>query len=442
MDNFYSDLVPGEQFPEVEELVRIGYDRKRKIAWLDMRNSSHALDGFQEDGVRRFLIGGVYKAQGGWQPIQLGDTAGGQYVSLSSNFSDPRKIIDFQRAILVPWLPTPDAILDKGMTKLAKGTTFGKSFTSASFVAKALKTGFGAIGKARGAGTKFTTWSIDDLLTYANRRPAYPSGLAPADRYSVPLIDFKALAPDLSYAPKGDGIKAKDMRDLQIIPSVAPYVGFTKPYPYEKELAEVNGGPIPFPRVNAFGFRGETRPPCAIERAGGFLPNYTRPDHIAKHKANLRTGGLSTSAGGPRKREAWDEAETGALNLKAFLQNQTFRGFISTTKSIKVAKHFATSTWNASAVPTDGQVDGWIYACHVIGAFDLPSPGDSNGLVACAEQEMTVPGMIDWDNVVACRQVKKTGEFHGPVYMRRSLSRTDRAAAKEIWQLLSGKSQG
>ena len=62
-------------------------------------------------------------------------------------------------------------------------------------------------------------------------------------------------------------------------------------------------------------------------------------------------------------------------------------------------------------------------------------------MVACAEQEMTVAGMIDWEDVVACREVKKTGEFHGPVYMRRFLGRTDKAASMKIWKLLSGKSQ-
>jgi len=53
-----------------------------------------------------------------------------------------------------------------------------------------------------------------------------------------------------------------------------------------------------------------------------------------------------------------------------------------------------------------------------------------------------MPGMLDWENVVACRKVRSNGEFEGPVYMKHSLVRSDTKAATEIWHLLSGKSQG
>jgi len=53
-----------------------------------------------------------------------------------------------------------------------------------------------------------------------------------------------------------------------------------------------------------------------------------------------------------------------------------------------------------------------------------------------------MPGMLDWENVVACRRVLRTGKFEGPVYMRPALQRKDPKAAKKIWKLLSGKSQG
>src|SRR5262249_7802408 len=165
------------------------------------------------------------------------------------------------------------------VSELAKGTTLGKSLTSASFVAKALKTGFDAIGKPMATGPKFTSWSIDDLLAYANRR-------APAHRDSA-LIDFKEYAPDAKYDPKGD--RSDEGEDERVLPRIDSVVAksFKGSFTYEKELREVNGI-IPFERVIAYGFRGETRPPGAVKAAGGFLPNYTRPDHIRKHQEKLK----------------------------------------------------------------------------------------------------------------------------------------------------------
>jgi hypothetical protein len=436
MSTIYSDLLPGKQFPEMKKLIRIGYNRTRKLAWLDLRNTPHLMNGDQEDGVRRFLIGGVFKHPS-WQPIQLGDITGGQYVSLSSEFSDPYKVVDFQQAIVASWVGFGSGSKVANLSTFAKGTAFGKSLkslTSASFVAKALKTGFDAIGKPRSAGPKFTSWSIDDLLSYAK-------GRAPAVRDAA-LIDFKEFAPDPSFRGPGykeERMRHKDTRDLPRIDSAGRFAHFAGPYPYANELEEINKGAIPFPRVIAYGFRGETRGPGSIKGAGGFLPNYTRPAHIERHEEKLKKAMNGGKFNVAALREL-TEAETGALRLKEFLRDPTFKGFVSTTKSIAIAKHFATSSWNASAVPTDGQVDGWIYACLMIGAFEVPPVGE-HAWAFMDEQEMTMPGMIDWENVVACRQVRKTGELHGPVYMRPSL-RTDKAAAKTIWRLLSGMRQG
>src|SRR5262245_47243012 len=156
----YSEQVPGQQFAEMDELVRLGYIKASQTAWLELRTT---LPG-QVAGVRRYLIGAVNKPGRGWEPIQPGAASGGTLVPLSGNFADPDEVHRFQQAILDSWGNS------SGLSDLAKGTTFGKSFTSASFVAKALKTGLDAVGKPMSAGPKFTTWSIDDLLKYTRQR--------------------------------------------------------------------------------------------------------------------------------------------------------------------------------------------------------------------------------------------------------------------------------
>jgi hypothetical protein len=382
----------------------------------------------------------VTKPGKGWQTVQPGDATGGQFVSLTSNFSDPYEVVEFQQAIICAWVKFDG--IGISLSEFAKGTTlFSKSFTSASFVAKAIKTGFDAIGKPMSTGLKLTNWSIDDLLAYANWR-------APAIRDSA-LIDFKAYAPLTAYKGKGDPMRPADMRTLPRIDSAAAssFKGVSAKSPglagewfhYEKDLENVNGqGAIPFQRVIAYGFRGETRPPGAVKGAGGFLPNYTRPEHIDKHAQQLKQAlaGKDMDA-----LDTWMEAETGALNLERFIRDQRFKGFVSTSKSVSIAKNFATAKWMPNGAMSAGQVDGWVYACHMLGAFELP-PRFSHPWIKFAEQELTMPGMIDWENVVACRRVLRTGEFDGWVYMRPTLPRTDPKAAKKLMKLLSGKSQG
>jgi hypothetical protein len=277
------------------------------------------------------------------------------------------------------------------------------------------------------AGPKFTTWSIDDLLSYAHRR--FPAPVI----HDTALGEFKEFAPLPNEDPTGaiEKMKHKDLRNLPRINSVAVAAGFHGKYPYADELAA-----YPYPRVNAYGFRGESRPPADIKHAGGFLPNYTRPEHIAKHEEKVKDAMKGNKFNIEALRKLAEDA-VGALNLRSFLQDQFLKGFISTTKSIAIAKHFATSKW-VNGAPREGQVDGWVYACLVFGAFDLPPGGDD---LPYNEQEMTVPGMIDWENVVACRQVKNEGFFLGPVYMRRSLVSSDVQAARTIWELLSEKRQ-
>src|SRR5262249_22708191 len=162
--------------------------------------------------------------------------------------------------------------------------------------------------------------------------------------------DFKEYAPDAKYDPKGD--RSDEGEDERVLPRIDSVVAksFKGSFTYEKELREVNGI-IPFERVIAYGFRGETRPPGAVKAAGGFLPNYTRPDHIRKHQEKLKEARAKPDLEGKIKALfQWGGGETGALNLQHFIANQTYRGFISTTKSVAVAKYFATTRFDANGM--------------------------------------------------------------------------------------------
>jgi hypothetical protein len=54
---------------------------------------------------------------------------------------------------------------------------------------------------------------------------------------------------------------------------------------------------------------------------------------------------------------------------------------------------------------------------------------------------MAKPGMIDWEDMVACRECTAAGSFTGAVYIRPSLKQHDPLAYAQIYELLSGKSQ-
>ena len=136
------------------------------------------------------------------------------------------------------------------------------------------------------------------------------------------------------------------------------------------------------------------------------------------------------------------------MNLERFLQDQHHGEFISTSKSVAIARFFATSTWPGGNMKPRS-TDGWVYACFVEGAIEIPPAKeykDQNGAafsVPFNEQELTMPGMLDWDDVMACRKVRQDGKFTGPVYVRPRLEDgVHHSAAPIIYDLLSGKSQG
>lgn len=397
-------LTLGAALPGAEKRIELCHDRAKTTAWLQLTNSEYIINGLPSSRFVTVLIGAI-KQGANWVPINPGTAARLRDVTIALGTNLALSTGKFQKAIIDHWKHF-NSVQAK---QWAKGTTFGTSLTSASFVMKALKTGFDAIGQPMAAysGLRGADFTVEDVLTYLNKRSA------PIDAtvFDGGLLDFQEIGPMPGYeAPYPQDPAA------QGDPRLIPYIASAKPLPHDPHFAyEAETGAVPFERVVGYGFRGDSRPPSAIKNAGGFLPNYTRPAHIDKHKG---------------------KAQDQALNLESFIGNQEYGGYISVTKSVAVAKAFATGLGG-----TTDRNAGWVYACFVEGGFHLPKPGD-HAWVIYGEQEISMPGVLDWSDIVGCRHVRQDGGFEGNVYLKHSLAHHDPQAAVTIWELLSGRSQG
>lgn len=396
--------------PGAEKRIEICHDRAKTAMWLQLTNGEYIVNGMNSARFVTVLIGAVQQGSN-WVPIDPGSAARLRDVTIAVGANFVSSTAKFQKAIIDHWKG-----FNSGQAKQwAKGTTFGTSLTSASFVMKALKTGFDAIGQPMSAysGIRAFDFAVDDVLAYLKSRSAQVGTTV----FDGGLLEFEEVGPAPGYEPPyvQDKANVSDARTL-------PYIASGKAgahgghFAYQKETSG-----IPFKRVIAYGFRGDSRPPSAIKNAGGFLPNYTRPDHIKKFSPT------------PFRQDQ-------ALNLERFIADQQYGGYLSVTKSIAVAKAFATGLGG-----TTPRAAGWVYACFAEGGFHLPAKGapvPGGDWVKFHEQEISVPGILDWGDVVGCRHVRQDGNFDGNVYLKRTLAHDDPEAAVKIWELLSGLSQG
>ena len=256
-------------------------------------------------------------------------------------------------------------------------------------------------------------------------------------------------------------------------------------------------------RISCFTFRGDDRDLQQLNEAGGFLPGITRndPRYIAEKyleekfrtidasrfvelteqdmteyykktkigmidnlrylRENLRERG---SIGGTPINP--DKRTINPKYLKAIkdgmimdLGNYTGaffhgKGYLSTTKSTAIAKYFS-NCWQ------DKEVD-LVTNCYAVRCrcgFHLQSrlEGQPDKETAkaelrklhefnsYAEQEVAVAGAIWWEDVVGVRVIRcnKDGQFFfGPIFLQDKLMCQDNHAFSELFELLSGRSQG
>lgn len=263
-----------------------------------------------------------------------------------------------------------------------------------------------------------------------------------------------------------------DLREIKPIPT-----NMSRPPKYafdefikqlDKEIKE--GGVKPgtlhsqLKRIMCFGFRGDDRGPLEIEESGGFLPGITRTDagvaKFAKEAAKLegtRTYDGQNLLRSWRLQKEYIDAikEYGVLHLGAYTEKQYFKGYISATTSVAIAKCFA-NYWKEPKL----NIGSYIYAVRCKGGFQLPSTlkhqvrishaaeklKELHEFVHFAEQEVAVAGAIWWHNdIVGMRAVRceaKGQFFCGPVFLQDLLKRTDSNAFSALFELYSGKSQG
>jgi hypothetical protein len=389
--------------PVASELVELCHNSSKTMVWLQLTNSDWIMGGNGGTFVRVYI--GAYPDGRHWHAMDAKAATWRDATHSFGNKLGPSKdVARFQRAITLDWKQFDG--YNPG--RWAKGLTFGTSISTAGFVMKALKTGFDAMGGgplATYSGMRVKGFTVDDAIDYLARRAAQ-SGITVS--YGG-VADFEELAPDPAGQATEDPARTKDPRNIPVIPSTRPHGGR---YAYATETAHIR-----FPRVNAYGFRGDSRAPSAIKDAGGFNPNYTRPDHIAQNVG---------------------QAQDQALNIGSFLKNQNYGGYISVCKSYAITKGFASGMGGTTA-----RGPGWVYACLVEGAFNIPPAGLHGGInVPYNEQELSMPGLIDWDDVMGYRKVDQTGVFEGNIFLRRIMRSQDPQAYKKIWDLLSGQSQG
>jgi hypothetical protein len=418
--SYYHEIVPAQMFPKLDSLISLYVDKQSSLAWLEFHSTPHLIGRGMDGGqVCRVLIGAVRQG-GSWREIRPSDLPGGSRLPII--LDDPELTFKFQKAIVDEWR-TFNSQTASQFTKGWSSRAGLKSITSANFIVKALKTGYEAIGQYSHFGSKFTAWSIRDLLIFMStqkRVVVAPPGLAAFDAV-VPNPFYDAI----TYQFEGNLAKNRDERKIDLI----PFAGTRTNYTYATDLSYL---PSDFKRCVSYGFRGDTRDPVAIQQSR-FTPNATRPTHVAQ---GLKPGLVQRFGNEP-------------MNLERFLADQHHGEFISTSKSVAIARFFATSTWTPGGAQVPRSTDGWIYACFVEGAIEIPTAKtykDQNGddfTVLFNEQELAMPGMLDWDDVMACRKVQKDGKFTGPVYVRPHLEDgVHHSAAPIIYDLLSGKSQG
>jgi hypothetical protein len=431
-------------YPKMESLIRLCFDKARNVAWLEFRSTPYLTGGnhmtHKGGGVTRVFIGAQQQG-GAWQTIGPADATTGQFAPIYLPATSPvSDYFRFQQAVVNSWNNFSSATA----AQFAKGWSSQKGLkplTSANFVVKALKTGFEAIGNYNvHFGSKLLPWTIDDLLDAV--APYRQQGVNPAG-----LANFDAVLPnpyyDGTYAKKEGNLASNDdQRNILPIPSVKvnyarafvnTITNQTSVFAYDDVMHNLPGA---FARCVSYGFRGDTRGPVDIQQAK-FTPNYTRPSHIQQKM---------TAPGGPTAVHGVNTAV--AMDLPRFLGGQFLGEFISTSKSVAIARMFANATWSGNTM-IPNSTDGWVYACFVEGAIDIPPRGNYTGQdgttnyrVPYNEQELAVPGMLEWDDVVACRKVLQGGKFTGPLYVNPALQDSDSTAAPRIYDLLSGKSQG
>ena len=220
-------------------------------------------------------------------------------------------------------------------------------------------------------------------------------------------------------------------------------------------------------RVNAYVFRGDKRQPRLIKAADGFHPPSTRKDDaytpviarqfvaymkkrfdqdVTQSDVEQYIRGQGAAGRVFVEYEIWREILKGEeLHIGRMVQSEFLKGFISTTRDIRVANNFANGP---SADGVGGGLRG-VYALHSEGGFLLPPKG-THAHASANEAEIAHPGSLPWSKVKAFR-ILQVGDFNDArtwktdeskarqvVFVRKGFREADPKGAKEVILALGG----
>ena len=174
-------------------------------------------------------------------------------------------------------------------------------------------------------------------------------------------------------------------------------------------------------RVNAYAFRGDRRSPRTLQLSGGFKPPSMRSDEgyfgtIARHFSFYMKErfGLDIKeedviqyikGKGPAGRvfteyQIWRSILKGEeLNIGKMVQEEFMKGFVSTTRNVKVAHRYVTKQSDDNR----SDFQGAVYVLHSEGGFLLPPKSLHAHGTKDDEAEIAHPGSIPWAKVMAFR---------------------------------------
>jgi|GEM_PF-2124524 len=204
-------------------------------------------------------------------------------------------------------------------------------------------------------------------------------------------------------------------------------------------------------RVNAYTFRGDRRTPREVEAAKGFFPPISRTDQhyvetvvypkfaeYLRRRVQMqlsldqfqRVYGQATA--NPQDRDvlklyfSWRAmVETESHHIGRMTASEILKNYISTSKDIGKAKQFA-------------KEGGWVFVTRVRGGFHLSSDHLWGQTFIQSEQEIALPGGLEWSEVFGFRQ-QKSGFLAGPLYMRKGFREANPAAYDKVFQFMSNK---
>jgi hypothetical protein len=218
-------------------------------------------------------------------------------------------------------------------------------------------------------------------------------------------------------------------------------------------------------RINAYTFRGDSREPHLVMKAGGFNPPSSRTDdrYLENNIYPCFMGYMSRRFGMPPDalmdkrnfmnmvkgailseydRNWWVEytmwrslEDQEKFHPGRMVAEELLKGYISTTRDVCVAKGFALRS---------GQDNGWVYVVLVEGGIVVPDTGKHVWTMLYGEQEIAYPGSLPWARIYGMRQVEKaTSKFvpSQPLLLRKGFQEKDPEAFRECYAVLSGKPQ-